>query len=260
MPSSLLSDSNLTFFAAIGLAIGFILFLKELKKSFNIPWLPGEQKILNTTTPHQQTKTKVAFSGKIIAEDGKLKTAPLSGRKCALYHIQLGESNLEDIFSDIVDEYFSDEGFLLEDQSGALALVLMKGAEFDHKEEPEIISPGTFDCPNLPGPVLLSLQANKHKLTDCYLEDFSWIIDESLQIAEWCFIPGEQIHILAFADKLEETQPAEKSEDLAKLLEGTYSKEKLNELIPRIKMIFKNNNSDPFVISKRSGTPAQLQS
>lgn len=195
--------------------------------------------------------TEVVFEGKIVIEDKNLVTAPLSGKKCILYHIQMGEAEHEDDPWNIIDEYFSADAFFLEDQNGARALVYLKGADLRHREEPEKISPGSYDCPTLPEPIWQSLQDNKHKLIDWDLESPTWFIDSEIRIAEWCFMPDEQIQIRCFDNQSNETMSIEKPEVLTKTFAGIYSKEKLEELIPKTRLVFKCKQFSPLIICKQ---------
>lgn len=247
MPASIFNDMDLIKIVIIGGVIGIVLYFKNQVSHKN--------KSSNSTNPTQRidpepTRTKVEFSGRIIAEDNNLVTAPLSGRKCVLYHIQMGEVDYEDEPYDF-DEYFSGDGFFLEDQSGNLALVLLKGAECHYKEKPETISPGSYDTPTLPKPIWQSLVANKHKLADEYIADPILIVDNEVRIAEWCFMPDEQIDILSPAVKTEEAELIKDPETLAKTFAGTYSKQKLSELILRTKMVFKHRESSPLIVYKQ---------
>ena len=213
------------------------------------------------TTPNQNASipkvgtgaigTKVEFEGKIVAEDKNLVTAPLSGKQCVLYHIQMGEADFEDGPWDIIGEYFSADAFFMEDQNGASALVYLKGADLRHREDAQKISPGSFDCPTVPEPFWQSLQDNKHKLTDWDLDSPTWFIDGEIRIAEWCIMPDEQIQIRRFDNQSNEALSMEKPEDLAKTFAGIYSKEKLNELISKTKMVFKCKQHSPLIICKQ---------
>lgn len=208
----------------------------------------------NTSVPKADSGaigTEVEFEGKIVAEDRNLVTAPLSGRKCVLYHIQMGEAYYEDDPWDIMGEYFSADAFFLEDRNGATVLVYLKNADLRHREEAQKISPGSYDCPKLPEPFWQSLQDNKHKLTDWDLDSPTWFIDSEIRIAEWCFMPDEKIQIRRFDNPSNEGMLIEIPEDLTKTFAGIYSKEKLNELTSKTKMVFKCKQHSPLIICKQ---------
>jgi hypothetical protein len=244
------SDRNTINIAIIVVTFSIMLILKGLRK------LKNEHTTRNQNTPASKADTgaigtKVEFEGKIVAEDKNLVTAPLSGKKCVLYHIQMGEADHEDDPWDIIDEYFSADAFFLEDQNGAKALVYLKGADLRHREEPEKISPGSYDCPTLPEPIWQSLQENKHKLIDWDLESPTWFVDGEIRIAEWCFMPDEQIQIRRFDNQSNEAMSIEKPEDLTKSFAGIYSKEKFDELLPKTNIVFKCKQFSPLIICKQ---------
>ena len=239
----------MSFTSAIGLVFAIALILEILNK------LKSKYTTRNQSTSAPKVDagaigTKVEFEGKIVTEDKNLVTAPLSGRKCVLYHIQMGEADQEDDPWDIIGEYFSADAFFLEDKNGAIALVYLKDADLRHREEPEKISPGSFDCPTFPEAIWQSLQENKHKLIDWDLESPSWFINSEIRIAEWCFMPEEQIQIRHFDNQSNEDLSINKSESLTKIFAGIYSNEKLNELIPKTQITFKCKKFSPVIICK----------
>ena len=229
------SDYRTVKSVVIGVALGIVLLLNAIKK------FKGNSGVI---------EPNVEFEGTIVAEDRNLVTAPLSGEKCILYHIQMGEADHEDGPWDILGEYFSADAFFLEDKSGAIALVYLESADLRHREKPEKISPGSYDCPTLPEPIWQSIQENKHKLPDWDIESPAGLIDFEIRIAEWCFMPDEQIQIRRFDNQSNETPSMEIPEDLTRTLAGIYSEEKLNELTAKTKTIFKCKKFSPLIICK----------
>lgn len=288
MSLSFLNDVDMIKSAVVGTAAGVLMFLngfKELKSKRTIQDIPTSQ--ISTGA----VGTNVEISGKIVVEDNHLETAPISGRKCVLYHIQIEESGYDDSSWKMVDEYFSDDGFFLDDQSGASALVLLEGAEFHHIEEPQIVHPGSYDFPLLPEPMKQSLLANQHKIKNYDIKDTHWYDACEVRFLEWCFMPDEEIYALGFAEsglgmgntqspdaknakrakreiqndptlrdrfdsnkdgKLDEAELEQGVKILAKRLESKYSKEKVEELLPLTKLVFKHTEPFPFIVSKRS--------
>lgn len=119
----------------------------------------------------------------------------------------------------------------------------------------------------------------------------SWLFSEKYRILEWCFMPNEEIYVLGHAESglrfekikkpkfkyflkakkaIQEDEKLKARYDtnsdgtldhdelergatmLAQRLSDKYSKEKLVELIPKTKLIFKKKKPHPFVISNRS--------
>lgn len=288
MSLSFLNDFDMIKSAVVGTAAGILMFLngfKELKSKRTIQDIPTSK--ISTGA----IGTNVEISGKVVAEDGHLVTAPISGRKCVLYHIQIDKAGDQNGSWETVDEYFSDDGFFLDDQSGASALALLEGAEFHHTEEPETLFPGSYEPPLIPEPLKQSLLSHQHKIKNYNFEDTRWYDLSYFRILEWCFMQDEEIYILGFAEsglgmgntqspdaknkkrakreiqnnptlrdrfdsnkdgKLDEAELEQGANILSKRLAGKYSKEKVEELLPLTKLVFRHTEPFPFIVSKHS--------
>lgn len=288
MSLSFFGDFDTIKSAVLGMAAGIMMFINgfiELKKKRTVQDIPTSK--INTGA----IGTNIEICGKIVAEDGHLVTAPISGRKCVLYHIQIDKAGDQNNSWDTIDEYFSDDGFFLDDQSGASALALLEGAEFHHTEESETLFPGSYEPPLIPEPLKQSLLSHQHKIKNYNFEDTRWYDLSYYRISEWCFMADEEIYLLGFAEsglgmgntqsshvknarqakkeikydqtlrnhfdsnkngKLDETELEQGSKILAERLASKYSKKKVEELIPQTKMVFKYRKPFPFIISKHS--------
>ena len=236
--------------------------------------------------------TDVEIKGNIIAEKEKIVTAPISGQSCAIYHIeiQIEQRRKNSTHWITIDQFYSHDGFYVDDESGATALVLVEGARINHKNKTNDYYFSSSEMASIPGPLQESLTLNQHKLKKFKLRKTSWLFSARYRILEWYFIPNEEVYDLGNAEsglrleklkkpklkyflKAKKTiQGSEKlktrydtnqdgtldhnelergAQTLAQRLSDKYSKEKLKELIPKTKLIFKKKKPHPFVISNR---------
>ena len=289
MTTSSNNEGDLIVGAAVGAVMGVVWFFKgfkELKTKRTIQNIPTSK--INTGA----VGTDVEIKGNIIAEKERLVTAPISGQQCAIYHIeiQVERRRKNSTYWVSIDRFYSHEGFYVDDQSGATALVLAKGAKVNRKGKTIDCYFSSSDLDEIPDPLRKSLTANQHKLKKFKFKETSWLFSEKYRLLEWCFQPDEEVYVLGHAEsglrfekikkpKLKYFLKAKKTiqEDkklkarydanrdgtldhhelergaaiLAQRLSDKYSKEKLEELIPKTKLIFKKKKPHPFVISNR---------
>lgn len=290
MTSSSNNEGDLIVGAAVGAMMGVIWFFngfKELKIKRTIQNIPTSK--INTGA----VGTDVEIKGNIIAEKERTVTAPISGQRCAIYHIeiQVERRRKNSTYWVSIDRFYSHEGFYVDDQSGATALVLVEGARINRKGKTSNCYFSSSDLDEIPDPLRKSLTINQHKLKKFKFKKTSWLFSEKYRLLEWCFMPNEEIYVLGHAEsglrfekikkpKLKYFLKAKKAiqEDeklkarydancdgtldhgeleqgaqiLTQRLSDKYSKEKLEELIPKTKLIFKKKKPHPFVISNRS--------
>lgn len=283
------SDGNLIMGAAVGAVMGVVWFIKGFKE------LQIKRTIQNIPTSKINTGavgTDVEIKGNIIAEKEKLVTAPISGQLCAIYHIeiQIEQRRKNSTRWITIDQLYSHDGFYVDDESGATALVLVEGARVNHKKKTNDYYFNSSEMDSIPDPLRESLTLNQHKLKKFKFRKTSWLFSARYRILEWHFIPNEEIYVLGHAEsglrleklkkpKLKYFLKAKKTiqkdgklkarydtnrdgtlnpdelergaQILAQRLSDKYSKEKLKELIPKTKLIFKKRKPHPFVISNR---------
>ncbi len=289
MTTSSNSEGDLIMGAAVGAVMGVVWFFKgfkELKVKRTIQNIPTSK--INTGA----VGTNVEIKGNIIAEKERLVTAPLTGQQCAIYHIeiQVERRRKNSTYWVTIDQFYSHEGFYVDDQSGATALVLVEGARINRKGKTDDCYFSSSDLDEIPDPLRKSLETNQHKLKKFKFKKTSWLFSEKYRLMEWRFQPNEEVYILGYAEsglrfekikkpKMKYFLKAKKAihEDeklkarydansdgtldpdelergaamLAQRLSDKYSKEKLKELIPKTKLIFKKKKPHPFVISNR---------
>jgi len=209
-------DGNSVIYAGAGVAIGiywFITGFKELKSKRIIQNIPTSK--INTGA----VGTNVEIKARIIAETDKLVTAPISGRPCVLYSIEiqkwvrnrrhrglsLGHSHRHGSgyhhgHWQTVDQFFSDKGFYVDDKSGANALVLVKGATIKRKGGTRDYELASNHFSEMHGPLYAAITENKKKLRRFKLKEKSWLFSDRFRFREWCFSAGEQLFVLGYAD------------------------------------------------------------
>ena len=276
--------------AAIGVVIGVVWFIKgfkELKTKRTIQDIPTSK--INTGA----VGTNVEIKGNILVEQDKMVTAPISGQQCAIYHIEIQKEmrRKNSTYWHTIDQFFSHEGFYVDDQSGATALVLVDGARINRngKTQNFYVNSNNFD--EMPDLLRKALTANQTKLKKFKIKKTSWFFASKYRLLEWCFRPNEEVYVLGHAESglrlqkikkpkmkyfLQAKKDIQKNEKLAarfdanrdgkldfnelergaqilaQRLAGKYSQKKLEELIPKTKLIFKKFKSHPFIISNRS--------
>ena len=289
MPTYSNSDGNLIMGAAVGAVMGVVWFIKGFKE------LRIKRTIQNIPTSRINTGavgTDVEIKGNVIAEKEKWVTAPVSGRSCAIYHIeiQIEQRRKNSTYWQTIDQLYSHDGFYVDDESGATALVLVEGARVNHKSKTNDYYFNSSEMGSMPEPLRQSLTLNQHKLKKFKFKKTSWLFSAKYRIREWSFIPGEEVYILGHAESglrvdkikkpkfkyylkakkaiqkdkalaarydtnrdgtLDHEELEHGAKVLAQRLSDKYSKEKPQELIPKTKLIFKKKKPHPFVISNR---------
>lgn len=234
----------------------------------------------------------VEVKGKIAYDPEQLFRAPLSGKQCAFYAVTIQElhrSKNRETWRTI-DKFYSDKGFLLEDGSGASARVLVEGATYNRKGGLREFRVHSTQGSDLPPSLYQGLLDHEQDLKSFKLNKTSWFSSNQYRFLEWCFMPGEPIYVLGYADsgfkspkkrklkfktflkakKLIESNPQlqdkfdanndrtldpEELERGAEVmgwqLQSREQTEPAETLLPKTKMVFKKHGSYPFIISNR---------
>ncbi|MEE8260366.1 MAG: hypothetical protein V3R14_05140 [Nitrospinaceae bacterium] len=190
-----------------------------------------------------------------------------------------------------VESFYSGKGFFIDDSSGANAMVLVNGAVIKRKGGTQDFETQSNNFDQMPTGLRQSLEANQKKLRKFKLKNTSWLFSKRFRFREWNFPVGEKIFVLGHADsglrapkrnkmkfktflkakkaiqkndklkarfdtnqdgKLDEAELERGAKILALQLESKHSKEKLEDLASKTKMIFKQKKPNPFYISNMS--------
>jgi hypothetical protein len=268
--------------------MGVVWFIKGFKE------LKTKRTIQNIPTSKIKTGavgTDVEIKGNIIAEKDRMVVAPISGQQCVIYHIeiQVERRRKNNTYWATVDQFYSDEGFYVDDQSGATALVLIKGARVNQKNKTKNYYFNSSDIDEFPDLLQKSLTSNQHKLKSFKLKKSSWLFSSRYRILEWCFMPNEEVYVLGYAEsglrfekikkpKMKHYLGAKKAIQVDEKLQERFDTnrdgtldhgelergaqvlaqrvsdqqtEQMEELIPNTKLIFRNKKPHPFIISNR---------
>jgi hypothetical protein len=283
------NDGDFIMGAAIGTVMGIVWFVKgfqELKIKRTIQNIPTSK--INTGA----VGTNVEIKGKIIVEREKLVTAPISGQQCALYHLEIQQERRRknSTYWQTIDQFYSHEGFYIDDQSGATALVLVGGAKIKREGQTNNIYINSNNFDEIPLTLRKALTENQKKIKRFKLKKTSWLFSSKYRVLEWRFKPNEEVYVLGHAESglrlqkikkprlkyflkarkaiqkdkklkarydanrdgtLDHNELERGAQMLAQRLSDKYSKEKLEELIPKTKLIFKKKKPHPFIISNR---------
>jgi hypothetical protein len=239
--------------------------------------------------------TNVEIKGSIYINDEHLKIGPISNKSCAFYFLEIQKlvKTKDSSHWKSIDQIYSDKGFYVDDDSGATALVLVKGATIKRKGAPVEfqISSNNFD--EMPPNLLNELTLNANKLRNFKIKKTSWFFSGKYRFLEWRFTSGEPVYILGYADSglkiakkdklklkyfmkgkklLESNQKLksrfDKNKDgqlspdemergakaVGKKLQNKYEPKKPVDTKPQPKLIFKKKASSPFYISNMHET------
>jgi len=274
--------------AGFGVGLGiywFIAGFRELKSS---------RTMQNTPTSRIATGavgSSVEIKGQVLCDSEKWVTAPISGRKAVFYAITIEKlvRNKNHSRWVQVDEFFSDKGLYLDDGSGALALVLVKGATVKKKKGRSVkFHLRSKDMASMPATLMLALTLNVNQLKSFKIKEGSWWDSTEYRFLEWALMPKESVYVLGYAGsglksvlrrkpKMETYLQAKKTIEsepeghsrfdrdrdgklspeemewgaalLAEELESKYSEKQVEENLPKTKMVFKKREGEPFFIS-----------
>jgi hypothetical protein len=293
--------------ALIGLGLGIYFFFagfRELKSKRILQNIPTSK--INTGA----VGTNVEVTGRIVCEKDQIVKAPISGRPCAFYSIEIqrweknrnhrgisiGNSSLSSSSFNrghwvTIDSFYSDKGFFIDDRSGANAMVLVNGAVIKRKGGTQDFETQSNNFDQMPAGLRQTLESNRKKLRKFKFKDTSWLFSNRFRFREWHFPVGEKIFVLGHADsglrapkrkkmkfktflkakkaiqeneklkarfdanqdgQLDEAELERGAKILALQLESKHSKEKLEDLASKTKMIFKHKKPNPFYISNMS--------
>jgi len=292
--------------ALVGLGLGIYFFFagfRELKSKRVIQNIPTSK--INTGA----VGTNVEVTGRIVCEQDQIVQAPISGRSCAFYSIEiqrwernrsyrgssLGSHNTRTGFNRghwvTVESFYSGKGFFIDDNSGANAMVMVNGAVIKRNGGTQDFETQSNNFDQMPLGLRQALEANQKKLRKFKFKNTSWLFSKRFRFREWYFPIGETIFVLGHADsglrapkrkkmkfktflkakkaiqendklkarfdtnqdgKLDEAELERGAKILALKLESKHSKEKLEDLASKTKMIFKQKKPNPFYISNMS--------
>ena len=190
-----------------------------------------------------------------------------------------------------VESFYSGKGFFIDDSSGANAMILVNGAVIKRKGGTQDFEMQSNSFDQMPAGLRQSLEDNQKKLRKFKLKNTSWLFSNRFRFREWNFPVGEKIFVLGHADsglrapkrnklkfktflkakqtiqqndklkarfdtnqdgQLDEAELERGAKILALQLESKHSKEKLEDLASKTKLIFKQNKPNPFYISNMS--------
>lgn len=292
--------------ALVGLGLGIYFFFagfRELKYKRILQNIPTSK--INTGA----VGTNVEVTGRIICEKDQIVQAPISGRPCAFYSIEIqrwernrnrrgssfGNHGSRTGFNQghwvTVESFYSGKGFFIDDNSGANAMVLANGAVIKRKGGTQDFEMQSNNFNQMPVGLRQGLEANQKKLRKFKLKNTSWLFSNRFRFREWHFPVGERIFVLGHAEsglkapkrnkmkfktflkakkaiqkndklkarfdsnqdgKLDEAELERGAKILALQMETKFSKEKVEDLASKTKMVFKQKKPHPFYISNMS--------
>ncbi len=279
--------SQIVIWAAAGVGFGIYWFLagfRELKHTRTIQNIPTSKIATGAVG------TNVEIQGKILRDANKILNAPITGRDCVFYSVEIQKlvKSKDSSRWVTVDQFFSDEGFVLSDGSGANAMVYVEGATIKRKGRVKTFQARSSNMSELPINLYSALQEKSGQLKSFSLKETSWIFSKQYRFLEWSFPPEQSIYVLGVAhsglrankkDKLkmktfmEAKSQIQSSEELqerfdrnddglldpdelefgARILGEQLQLEaggtQVQEVMNLTKMIFKKQNSSPFIIS-----------
>lgn len=287
-------DLDSTFGAVMGFGAGIFWFFQGFRD------LKARRTIENIPTSKIMTGavgSDVEIKGSIVCEADKLVTAPISQSPCAFYSIEIQElrRSKNNTYWHTIDQYFSDDGFYVDDGSGATALVFVDKARITRKGPGHSYRTKSNNFLEMPATLTDSITSHKTKIKSFKLKNSSWLFSKEYKFNEWSFLAGEMVYVLGYAESGLKLPPKKKKKLSAKdfgkvrqairddpkltarfdlnkdgkldfeelqlgakaiadkLLEK-YSREKLEDLLPKTKMVFKHKKGHHFHISNMKET------
>jgi hypothetical protein len=279
-------DPEFLFYSALYIGGGLYLFysgFRELKTKRTIENIPTSK--ISTGA----VGSNVEIKGPIDSEVQNLIQAPISGRDCLFFSIEIQEEvrSKDHTYWKTLDQFYSHDGFYLNDGSGARALVYVQGAKIIRERFNKEFLTRSNRLDELPPALIQALSENRDKLKRFKWKNTSWLFSNRIRFLEWCFYEHEPIYVLGHAqsglkikkkqklklkhflfaknkieqdDSLKERfdENADGILDEAELERGAkilgfhhQSSQKTEDEKPRpaIKMIFRHSPPHPFVIS-----------
>lgn len=279
-------DLNNVFAAGAGFCAGIYFFFKgfhDLKTKRSVENIPTSRIATGAVG------TDVEISGTIARPEDKLLTAPLSGDPCVFYALEIEKQvrRKREILWVSIDTLHSDEGFFVEDGSGANALVFAQGARIIQKGKPFTRYLDRYLQKEVRQRLKQAVLDNAEELKSFTVDD----VDSqagTFRVKEKKFVAGEEVYILGFADSglklaaqrkmdfktfLHAQKLVKESPELTKRFDkdgdgalnpdelewggrvigqrmaDKYNAEQFQKLYSRTKMVFKKNSSSLFLIS-----------
>lgn len=235
-------DIEVTIYSLLGFGYGLYLFysgFRELKTKRVIENIPTSK--ISTGA----VGSNVEIKGQI---DEKVQTAypaPLSGEPCLFFSIEIQEEVKTEKSSHwkTVDQFFSHDGFYLQDGSGARAMIYVEGAEIKRSSIPKKLQTRSNQLDELPASLVSVLTENKEKLKKFKLKNSSWLFSKKIRFLEWCFYSHDQIYVLGYVQSGLKVKEKIKLK-LKNYLSAKNQIEENDELKSRFD-VDKNGNLDP---------------
>lgn len=234
--------------------------------------------------------TNVEVKGRILHGEEKQLQGPVSGRDCVFYSVEIQKlvRSKNSSHWKTIDQFFSDAEFLLDDGSGAIASVYVRGAKIQRKGGIREVQARSNNFSMLPASLLTALNANKGELKSFKLEKSSWLFSGEYRFLEWCFSADETIYVLGYAESglkapkkkklkfanflkarkqiesdpelqsrfdqdqdgvLDEWETERGAKIIGERLQAEDGPVQVAEPVAKTKMIFKKRSSYPFIIS-----------
>ncbi|CAI2718823.1 hypothetical protein [Nitrospina watsonii] len=191
-------ELDLVIYTVMGFFAGIFFFFKgfrDLKTKRTVEDIPTSRIATGAVG------TDVEICGTILCDENRLLTAPLSGDACVFYVLEIEKLTRSRNSSHWIkiDTLHSDEGFYVDDGSGATALVFAEGAQIIQKGKGFVQHLDRY----LRGEVKQRLKQvvvqNLKELKTFGVDD----VDNTsgkYRVTEKRFMAGEEVYILGFAD------------------------------------------------------------
>ncbi|MCF8721118.1 hypothetical protein [Nitrospina gracilis] len=191
-------DLELVMYTVMGFFAGIYFFFKgfrDLKTKRTVEDIPTSRIATGAVG------TDVEISGKIVCDDDRLLTAPLSGDPCVFYALEI-EKLVRSRNSTrwvTIDTLHSDEGFYVEDGSGANALVFAEGAQIIQKGKGFVQHLDRYLRDEVRQRFRQAVADNRTELKKFDTGDAD-NTSGKYRVTEKKFMAGETVYILGFAD------------------------------------------------------------
>ena len=199
MPLHLDSDEPLIW-SALGVGVGVYLFFsgfRELKCKRIIQDIPTSKIATGAVGSNVEIAGHV-----VVREAGDLVTAPISGIPSVFYSLEIQKlvRQKNNSYWKTIDQFYSHDEFIVDDGSGALARVMVQGADIRHKGRSESCEASSSNFDSMPPLLRTALSGNASKLGRFKLDETSWLFSDQYKFVEWSFAEDEPVYVLGYAD------------------------------------------------------------
>jgi hypothetical protein len=144
----------------------------------------------------------VEINGKILKNNEQTLKGPISNQICAFYSIKIQKlvRTKDHEYWKTIDQFFSDPGLMVDDNSGAIAKVYVYGATVQQQGKTREFEIGSNDFASMPEGLTQAIRQNESQLRRFKLKKTPWLFSSQYRFLEWNFGLDESVYVLGYAE------------------------------------------------------------